>query len=392
MHRVSRCPGEQLIQSCRRPTIDELREHVSKPVLGTNAIEAGAILSAASCLTWIARLFGASEAELLEPLGLRPKAPSPLNFLPYLSVERTPHGDPQARGMLEGLSHGNDRAAIVQAALEGVAFALADCRDALADTGVVISEADAINGGSRSRFWLSVLASVSGNSDSSVRQRSARPDWGVCTPHVAASMQRVGIEPLCTRRHRSMFRRRGSGLAGTAGSTKAHLEPLSLMKSKNNILYRKRAITTTSGLCQGKRPPKPGSSRRSRGSDARTGRGDFGDRDSLNRAGSGSEVRSGLSDLPACVRPGGQLLRVPLRLAASVRRVRIGSRRAVRDQSIFRWRGRACGISAASPRPLIFPLPLPHLGGWKWALRSRGWYKLQLSQASMGIASAVAPF
>jgi xylulokinase len=123
-------------------------------------LEAGAILSAASCLAWIARLFGASEADLLEPLGLRPKAPSPVNFLPYLSGERTPHDDPQARGMFEGLSHSTDRAAIVQAVLEGVAFALADCRDALADTGIVISEADAIGGGSRSRFWLSVLASV----------------------------------------------------------------------------------------------------------------------------------------------------------------------------------------------------------------------------------------
>src|SRR6266702_2201874 len=39
MHRVSRCPREQFVQSCRRPTIDELREDVSKPVLGTDAIE-----------------------------------------------------------------------------------------------------------------------------------------------------------------------------------------------------------------------------------------------------------------------------------------------------------------------------------------------------------------
>jgi xylulokinase len=62
--------------------------------------------------------------------------------------------------MLDRLSHGTDRAAIVQAVLEGVAFAIADCRDALADTGIVISEADAIGGGSRSRFWLSVLANV----------------------------------------------------------------------------------------------------------------------------------------------------------------------------------------------------------------------------------------
>ncbi|MCK1756001.1 xylulokinase [Bradyrhizobium sp. 137] len=123
-------------------------------------IQAGAILSAASCLAWTARLFGVSEAELLAPLGVRPQAPSPVSFLPYLAGERTPHDDPAVRGMLDGLSHGTERGTIVQAVLEGVAFALADCRDALADAGIAIAEADAIGGGSRSRFWLSVLANV----------------------------------------------------------------------------------------------------------------------------------------------------------------------------------------------------------------------------------------
>lgn len=123
-------------------------------------IQAGAILSAASCLAWISRLFGIAEAELLAPLGSRPQLPSPVSFLPYLAGERTPHDDPVVRGMLDGLSHGTDREAIVQAVLEGVAFALADCRDVLADAGIGIAEADAIGGGSRSRFWLAVLASV----------------------------------------------------------------------------------------------------------------------------------------------------------------------------------------------------------------------------------------
>ena len=123
-------------------------------------IQAGAILSAASCLAWIARLFGASEADLLAPLGARPTVPSQVSFLPYLSGERTPHDDPDARGMIDGLNHCTDRAAIVQAVLEGVAFAFADCRDALADAGIAVSQADAIGGGSRSRFWLSVLANV----------------------------------------------------------------------------------------------------------------------------------------------------------------------------------------------------------------------------------------
>lgn len=123
-------------------------------------IQAGAILSAASCLAWAARLFGVAEAELLAPLGSHPQAPSPVSFLPYLAGERTPHDDPAVRGMLDGLSHGTDRAAIVQAVLEGVAFALADCRDALGDAGIAVTEADVIGGGSRSRFWLSVLANV----------------------------------------------------------------------------------------------------------------------------------------------------------------------------------------------------------------------------------------
>jgi hypothetical protein len=59
----------------------------------------------------------------------------------------------------------------------------------------------------------------------------------------------------------------------------------------------------------------------------------------------------GLSGLPARVRTG-HLLRMPLHVAASVQRVGIGPRGTVRHQSIFRGRGRARGLSAASPRLL----------------------------------------
>ncbi|MDU6749990.1 MAG: FGGY-family carbohydrate kinase, partial [Bradyrhizobium sp.] len=123
-------------------------------------LQAGAMLSAASCLAWIARLLGASEADLLAPLGACPAAPAPVSFLPYRAGERTPHDDANVRGLLDGLSHATDRSAIVQAVLEGVAFALADCRDALTDTGLAIAEADAIGGGSRSDLWLAILANV----------------------------------------------------------------------------------------------------------------------------------------------------------------------------------------------------------------------------------------
>jgi xylulokinase len=152
--------GAVLVPSDRIAANPERAVHTFAHAIPDMWIQAGAILSAASCLAWIARLFACPEAELLAPLGSRPEAPSPVSFLPYLSGERTPHDDPDVRGMLDGLSHATDREDIVQAVLEGVTFALADCRDVLAESGLAITEADAIGGGSRSRFWLSVLANV----------------------------------------------------------------------------------------------------------------------------------------------------------------------------------------------------------------------------------------
>src|SRR6202000_532041 len=120
----------------------------------------GVILSAASSLAWIANVLQTKEAVLLAPLGSKPAAPSPVQFLPYLSGERTPHDDARIRGVFAGLAHENGRDAMVQAVLEGVAFAFADCRDALAAAATAIASADVIGGGSRSRFWLEVLANV----------------------------------------------------------------------------------------------------------------------------------------------------------------------------------------------------------------------------------------
>jgi len=59
---------------------------------------------------------------------------------------------------------------------------------------------------------------------------------------------------------------------------------------------------------------------------------------------------------PVCLHvysPGGQLLRMPLHIAASMQRGGIGPRGTVRHQSIFRGRGRARRLSAASPPRLL---------------------------------------
>ncbi|WP_428489500.1 xylulokinase [Rhodopila sp.] len=121
----------------------------------------GVTLSAAASLAWWAGITGVSEAELLAEVGV-PVAPSPALFLPYLGGERTPHNDGTLRGAFAGLSHDTDRRLLTQAVLEGVAFSLHDCLDALAASGTRIESADVIGGGSRSAPWIAIIAAVLG--------------------------------------------------------------------------------------------------------------------------------------------------------------------------------------------------------------------------------------
>lgn len=122
----------------------------------------GVTLSAVDSLTWLARQLGGSPPELAALVPQDVSRPSEVTFQPYLSGERTPHNDPAARGAFVGLSAGSDRAALVQAVMEGVGFALADCHDALARTGLPVRAVYAVGGGARSASWLRIIAAATG--------------------------------------------------------------------------------------------------------------------------------------------------------------------------------------------------------------------------------------
>jgi xylulokinase len=121
----------------------------------------GVTLSAAASLAWWAGVTGKSEIDLLAEVGV-PISPSPALFLPYLGGERTPHNDGTIRAAFAGLSHDTDRRLLTQAVLEGVAFSLRDCLDALVASGTRIETADVIGGGSRSHAWVTIISSVLG--------------------------------------------------------------------------------------------------------------------------------------------------------------------------------------------------------------------------------------
>ncbi|WP_281857715.1 xylulokinase [Litoreibacter halocynthiae] len=122
----------------------------------------GVMLSATDSLNWLARITGATPKELTADLGEELQKPGLVCFLPYLSGERTPHNDAGIRGSFTGLSAGTTRDDMTRAVLEGVAFGLRDSFAALKSTGADLEQLIAIGGGTGSRYWLRLIATVLG--------------------------------------------------------------------------------------------------------------------------------------------------------------------------------------------------------------------------------------
>ena len=124
----------------------------------------GVMLSAAGALRWFrdALAPGAAFEELVSEAEEWPPGAEGLTFLPYLAGERTPHADPSARGVFEGLSLRHGRGGLVRAVLEGVAYGLRDSLELLRGLGVDAQVGRASGGGARSRLWLGIVASVLG--------------------------------------------------------------------------------------------------------------------------------------------------------------------------------------------------------------------------------------
>jgi len=122
----------------------------------------GVILAATDCLNWLASQTGSKPAQLSALLGDRIDGPGAIRFLPYLSGERTPHNDADIRGAFVGLGIGDGHRELTQAVMEGVGFALKDNHEALKATGTTLNRLLGIGGGSKSDYWVEMIATLLG--------------------------------------------------------------------------------------------------------------------------------------------------------------------------------------------------------------------------------------
>ena len=163
----------------------------------------GVVLSAGGSLRWVRDELGeleveASKAEKVDPYellteqaALAPAGSEGLFFLPYLTGERTPHFDPDARGGWIGLTvrHGRDH--LIRSVLEGATYAMRDSLELIREMGQEIQQIRLSGGGARNALWRQIQADIYGQ-DVCTINASEGPAYGV------ALLALVGIGEYAT--------------------------------------------------------------------------------------------------------------------------------------------------------------------------------------------------
>lgn len=135
----------------------------------------GCTLAAGGSLEWFRQVFADSEEAvakwcnksvfdiLSEEAEKAPIGSGGVFFLPYLTGERAPHTDPNARGVFIGLNLMTRKPEVIRSVLEGVAYSLRSVGDILRmKSGSDIREVYLSGGGAASNVWRQIFADVFG--------------------------------------------------------------------------------------------------------------------------------------------------------------------------------------------------------------------------------------
>ncbi|NLU74201.1 FGGY-family carbohydrate kinase [Streptomyces sp. HNM0575] len=127
---------------------------------GTYCLAAGMATSGA-ITAWLRDLTGAGYATLTEEAAELPPGAEGLLMLPYFAGERTPVFDPDARGVVAGLTLRHGRAHLYRAALEATAFGVRHNLAAMREAGGDLRRLVAVGGGARD-LWTQIVTDVTG--------------------------------------------------------------------------------------------------------------------------------------------------------------------------------------------------------------------------------------
>ena len=124
---------------------------------------AGGMATSGAITGWLRDLFGGPDyAELTALADVSGPGARGLLLLPYFAGERTPIQDPDARGVIAGLTLLHTRGDLYRATLEATAFGVRHNLEALEEAGAVIERIVAVGGGAQSVLWTQIVSDVTG--------------------------------------------------------------------------------------------------------------------------------------------------------------------------------------------------------------------------------------
>ncbi|MBD3672894.1 MAG: xylulokinase [Planctomycetaceae bacterium] len=169
----------------------------------------GVVLSAGGSLQWYRNQLCLEEIiqakkEKVDPYELITKAAAEcppgsegLFFLPYLTGERTPHADPNARGAWVGLSLRHGKAHMGRAVMEGATYAMRDSLEIIKGLDVPVKEIRLSGGGARSEFWRQMQADIYGHKCVTINAEEG-PAFGVALLAAAGTGAYKDVVEACT--------------------------------------------------------------------------------------------------------------------------------------------------------------------------------------------------
>ncbi len=129
---------------------------------GTRCI-AGGMATSGAITGWLRDLFGSPDyPELLALAEAAGPGANGLLMLPYFAGERTPIQDPDARGIIAGLTVSHTRGDLYRAALEATAFGVRHNVETMREAGARIDRIVAVGGGAQGTLWTQIVSDVTG--------------------------------------------------------------------------------------------------------------------------------------------------------------------------------------------------------------------------------------
>ncbi len=153
--------GAQIVSLRDQPIADPRKHtHLYRSALPQQWYALAAIQNAGLALEWVRDMLGLTWQQVYTQAFAVPAGCEGLTFLPYLTGERTPHLDPNARGAWVGLGLHHSRSHLMRAALEGVAFSLKQGLEAMTAINISVPALNLTGGGTIDPVWQQLIADV----------------------------------------------------------------------------------------------------------------------------------------------------------------------------------------------------------------------------------------